>query len=59
MDLNEEICTCMGVSAGDLKAAVESGAKSFEEVQDKTSVSTGCGGCEEKARQIVADFLTK
>jgi bacterioferritin-associated ferredoxin len=49
---NEEqlICNCMSVSANDIAKAWREGAKTWEELQKITGVSTGCGGCEEKAK---------
>ncbi|GKX64791.1 (2Fe-2S)-binding protein [Inconstantimicrobium mannanitabidum] len=59
MDKSEVVCNCMNVTVQDLEDAVKNGAKSFEEVQEATQVSTGCGGCEEHAREIVNQLLGK
>ena len=59
MDKSEVICFCANVTFGDLEAAVNSGAKSFEEVQERTGISTYCGSCLENAEAIVADLLKK
>lgn len=56
-DLNRTVCYCRQVTVGDLKQAVDDGAKSFEDVQKVTEVSTGCGCCEPEARRIVEEFL--
>lgn len=56
MDLNETICFCMGVTAGDIKAAVEAGATTVEAVQEATSAGTVCGGCVDRIAELVAEF---
>jgi bacterioferritin-associated ferredoxin len=57
MDNNDIVCGCMNVSVQDIKDAIENGAKSFEEVQEATSVSTGCGSCTENVRELVDKLL--
>ncbi|MBU9726852.1 MULTISPECIES: (2Fe-2S)-binding protein [Diplocloster] len=57
MDMNKTVCTCYGVTIGDLKEAIENGAGSFDEVQEITNVSTACGSCEEYARNVVEELL--
>ncbi len=57
MERNETVCNCMSVTAGDIEDAIKNGAKSFEEVQEKTQVGTGCGGCEDSAKELVAELL--
>ena len=37
----------------------ENGAKSFEEVQEKTEVGTGCGHCVENNKALVDELLGK
>ena len=58
MDRDKTICRCFKVSAGAIEDAVKDGAKTFEEVQEKTSCSTGCGGCEDEVRELI-DELNK
>lgn len=53
----DTVCDCMGVTKQDIMDAVAGGAADFDAVQEITGVSTGCGGCEEKARAIVADLV--
>ena len=36
------VCGCFNVTVGDLKIAIDNGAKSFQEIQEITSVSKGC-----------------
>lgn len=56
-DLNEVVCRCWNVTAGDIKKAVDNGAQSYESVRDATRASTGCGGCEGRVRELVEKFL--
>lgn len=52
------LCGCMGVTKDDVIEAIENGAKSFEEVQEATQISTGCGACRENNEALVAELLT-
>jgi bacterioferritin-associated ferredoxin len=47
------ICVCHGISDRRLREAVQRGARSFEELQAQTGVSTCCGACEPMARAMV------
>lgn len=57
MNENDVICTCLNITVGDLKKAVDEGAQDYAQVQDKTGVGTICGACQEEAESIVADLL--
>jgi NAD(P)H-nitrite reductase large subunit len=56
MDLNETICFCGSVTAGDIKAAVEAGNTTLEAVQEATGASTHCGGCADKVKDLIEQF---
>ena len=56
MDLNETICFCGNVTAGDIKAAVEAGATTLEAVKEATGASTHCGGCEPRVEELIEEF---
>lgn len=51
------ICSCMNVTVKDIKAAILSGARSFEEVQEITQACTVCQGCEEDLRIVIKRLL--
>ncbi|MDR5588528.1 MULTISPECIES: (2Fe-2S)-binding protein [Clostridium] len=53
MDMNEVICGCVGVTAQDIKDAMNNGATNLEEVQEATNAGTCCGGCIEKIEGII------
>ncbi|MBN7574119.1 MULTISPECIES: (2Fe-2S)-binding protein [Clostridium] len=59
MDDDKIICGCKNVKVKDIKNAIANGAKSFEDVQEKTEVGTGCGHCVESNRVLVDELLGK
>ncbi len=52
------VCVCRNVSLEQLRSAIRAGAHTFEDLQEVTRCSTGCGTCEPKVRQILADELS-
>lgn len=56
---NAVVCGCFKLTVQDLMNAIKNGAKSFEEVQAITKVGTGCGGCIEGNKALVAQLLAK
>ncbi len=56
MDLNETICFCGGVTAGQIKEAVEAGHTTLEAVMEATGAATHCGGCKDKVAALVEQF---
>ncbi|MBR7560583.1 (2Fe-2S)-binding protein, partial [Mycobacterium tuberculosis] len=46
-------CSCYNGSKGQICAAVDNGAMTYEDIKSCTKASTGCGGC----AQIVKDTL--
>lgn len=59
MDYDEVICSCMGVTIGMIKDAVDSGASSLEEVQDVTGAATACGACLDTVQELTDRFLAE
>lgn len=53
MDKSRVVCHCMNVTVGDIKNALDAGAKNFEDVRNVTRAGTGCGTCEEEVRAII------
>ena len=45
MDRDEVVCNCMGVTAGEIIAAINFGAGTIEEIQEATGAGPVCGGC--------------
>ncbi|HJQ04089.1 MAG TPA: FAD-dependent oxidoreductase [Nocardioides sp.] len=48
-----EVCQCAGVSAGAIRAC-----SSLEQVRQDTRATTGCGGCSDVVRQLLASRVT-
>jgi bacterioferritin-associated ferredoxin len=44
------VCICHRVSDRDIAHAVRAGCTSFDELQDRLRVATGCGACDNYAR---------
>ena len=59
MNLDKIVCSCLGVTAGAIKDAVESGAHTREEVQEATGAGTVCGACLEDVRHLVDEFVAE
>lgn len=59
MNLDKTVCNCLNVTAGMIKDAVDSGAKTLEEVQDITGAGTACGTCIDDVKRLVDDFVSK
>lgn len=59
MELDTIICNCRGVTAGMIKEAVEDGAQTLEEVQEKTGAGTVCGGCLSEVERLVEEFVAE
>lgn len=59
MDLTKIVCNCFDVTGEDIKAAIDGGASSVEEVQDITNAGNGCGGCMELIENVVDELLAK
>ena len=45
MDMEKMVCTCYGITNGMIKEAVDAGANTLAEVQEKTEAGTACGAC--------------
>lgn len=56
MDMEKIVCNCVGVTCERIKAAVDSGATTLEEVQEATGAGTVCGACLEEVEALIAHF---
>lgn len=59
MDLDKIVCTCMSVTNGMIKEAVENGAETLEQVQEATGAGTVCGACLEDVERLVDEFVAE
>ncbi len=57
MNMDKIVCHCMNITNGMIKDAVEAGAKTVEEVQERTGAATVCGACLEDVQRL-ADFFS-
>ncbi|MCC3866667.1 (2Fe-2S)-binding protein [Terrisporobacter mayombei] len=51
---NKIICHCKNVSYIDIRMAMIDGARTLEEIKEKTGAATGCGGCAGAIEEILA-----
>ena len=54
---HKEACHCKNVTYGKIRAAVQQGAQTIEEVQKITGCGTGCGKCREFIQYLIRDCL--
>ena len=59
MNLEDVVCSCFNITNGMIKDAVDSGATTFEEVQEITGVGTACGICIDDIQRVVDYFATE
>lgn len=57
MNPDKIVCNCLNITNGMIKDAVDSGASSFEEVQDVTGAGTVCGACADDVERLVEEFI--
>jgi nitrogen fixation NifU-like protein len=50
------ICNCLGITDKDIEDAFQNGAHSWEQLQQATKIGTVCGGCREKAEELLHGF---
>ncbi len=50
------ICHCLGITDLDIERAVKDGASSWEELQEATKIGTVCGGCKERAMELLDEY---
>ena len=48
-----EICHCLGITDKDIEDAFAKGARTWEQLQQATKIGTGCGGCKDKAVELL------
>jgi nitrogen fixation NifU-like protein len=51
-----EICHCLGITDKDIESAFHQGARTWEQLQQATKIGTVCGGCKEKALELLHEF---
>jgi nitrogen fixation NifU-like protein len=51
-----EICHCLSITDKDIEEAFHRGARTWEALQEATKIGTVCGGCKEKALELLHEF---
>ncbi|HCM29040.1 MAG: iron-sulfur cluster assembly scaffold protein [Treponema sp. GWB1_62_6] len=51
------ICQCLGITDKDIETAVKSGSRTWEDLQNATKIGTVCGGCKDKASELLHGFV--
>lgn len=51
------ICTCLEITDRDIEDAVKDGARTWEDLQDRTKIGTVCGGCKVKAGELLHEYV--
>jgi len=57
MNSNHIICECNGTTAGQIEKAVQEGARTFEEVQEKLHIGKQCIKCKDIARLLIESYV--
>ena len=52
MDLNETICFCADVTAGDIKKSYDEGHTTVDAIGEATEAGTLCGGCQDRIAEM-------
>jgi nitrogen fixation NifU-like protein len=50
------ICTCLNITDKDIDNAFHNGARTWEALQAATKIGSGCGGCKDKALELLHEF---
>ncbi len=53
MAANRVICNCNNVEYVEIRKAMIAGARTLEEIKEKTGACTMCGGCEDEIQKIL------
>jgi bacterioferritin-associated ferredoxin len=53
------VCLCKGVNDRQIRAAINAGARTPEEISERCRAATGCGGCLPEVCRLLADHLAR
>ncbi len=51
------VCQCMSVTNKDILAAVKEGARTYQDLQNKTKIGTVCGQCKDETLRLLDEYL--
>lgn len=56
MNRDHIICTCNGVTVGQIEEAVRQGDRTFEDVQERLHIGRQCVKCKDMAKLLIESF---
>jgi nitrogen fixation NifU-like protein len=56
-EASTEICHCLGITDKDIEKAFQQGARTWDSLQQATKIGTVCGGCKDKAMDLIHGFI--
>lgn len=59
MNLDKVVCSCLNVTNGMIKDAVDNGASTLKEVQEITGAGTVCCACCDDVQHLIGQFVTE
>lgn len=59
MDLNKKICYCFNITVGDIKAEIETGSTTLQEIQTETRAGLACKGCVKRVQETINLLLAE
>lgn len=51
------VCNCLNITDRDIEQAVKEGARTWEDLQDRTKIGTVCGSCKGKAEDLLVEYV--
>lgn len=58
MNDQDVLCGCNNITLKDVKLQIQQGVKTFEELQEKTSIGMYCPPCEESSKKVFEELLS-
>lgn len=49
------VCNCFSITKKEIEDAIDAGAKTVDEVGERTNAGTGCGGCKPLIEEILKE----
>lgn len=59
MEKDDHVCVCKDVSYGEIEAAIDDGAQSYEDILEETDAGSICGGCIERINEILDRLVVR
>lgn len=51
------VCKCLNITDRDIEQAVKEGARTWEELQERTKIGTVCGNCKAEAEDLLVEYV--